>query len=561
VSEASTPPRADELPSDLAALLRDAKAAEQAARRDVARSCYETLLSRLRQRGHATLAASVMRWIGRTYIDDANMEAAVDCLTAALAVSEAIGDAAGAAHAVNAMAGAHLQSGMPDEAERLYQGALQHARAAGEDRLCAMIEQNLGILASIRGDFHGARRHYEVSLGWYRRLGLHDYSSLVLNNLGLLYTDWQRWGNAERAYAAAIESCDAAGGDMNTRIMIEVNRAGFWIAQGEFARAAQSCAVARELAERVGDDRALAEIHKHSGVIARERGEHARAEECLRIARRMAEARHDLLLAAETAREQAELYARLSRNRETLQHLNHAHKLFTQLRAQRALADVDSRMGRLEATFLEIVRQWSHSIESADLYTRGHCDRVAEYACALAAASGFDEKTLFWFRMGALLHDVGKIVVPVDILTKAGQLTPDERVIMESHAAAGAELLDNIDFPWDIRPMIRNHHERWDGGGYPDRLRGEDIPLAARILCVADVYDALTSDRPYRAAYSHDRAVQVMSAMTEIFDPELLRRFVALGATAGWPVASAPPPAARPPAPPVRRARAVRAAT
>jgi len=545
------------LPPDLAALLREAKAAEQGAARETARARYEALLSRLRRPADASLAAAVMRWIGRTYIDDANTDAAIDCLTAALAVSEANGDASGAAHAVNAMAGAYLQSGVPDEAERLYRGALRHARAAAEHKLCAMIEQNLGILASIRGDFGGARRHFEVSLGGYRRLGLHDYSSLVLNNLGLLFTDWQRWGEAERAYAAAIECCDAAGGDMNTRIMIEVNRAGFWIARGDLERARRSCAVAHELAERVGDERALAEIHKHAGVIERERGEYEQAEDRLQRARRIAESRQDLLLAAETAREQAELCARLSRNRETLQHLNRAHKLFTQLRAQRALADVDSRMGRLEATFLDIVRQWSHSIESADVYTRGHCDRVAEYACALAAASGFDEKTLFWFRMGALLHDVGKIVVPVSILTKAGQLTPEERAIMESHAAAGAQLLDNIDFPWDVRPMIRNHHEQWNGGGYPDGLAGEQIPLAARILAVADVYDALTSDRPYRAAYSHARAVTVMMGMAELFDPTLLRRFVSLDAATAWPVPSAPPPAARALAPTPRRLRAV----
>jgi putative nucleotidyltransferase with HDIG domain len=531
-----------DLSPELAELLKEAKAAEQTARRGVARDHYEALLSRLRDPAHAPLAAAVMRWIGRTYSDDADMEAAIDCLTAALAVSEAIGDRSGAAHTINVMAIAHLQRGLIDDAERLYIDALERARLAGAERLCAMIEQNLGILAMIRGDLDGARQHYEVSLSGYRRLGLEHYSSLVLNNLGMLYTDSKRWDDAERAYRSALESCEAAGGDIHTRVMIEVNRAGFWIARRELDRARESCVVAHRLAERVGDERALAEIHKHYGVIARERGEYRHAEDRLAFARQIAEGRQDLLLAAETAREQAELYAMQRRNRETLQHLNSAHKLFTQLRAQRALADVDRRMGRLETTFVEIVREWSHSIESADLYTRGHCDRVAEYACTLAAASGFDEKTLFWFRMGALLHDVGKIVVPVGILNKPGKLTPEERVIMESHAAAGAELLDNTDFPWDIRPMVRNHHEQWGGGGYPDRLAGEAIPLSARILCVADVYDALTTDRPYRAAYSHRRALQEMAAMTDVFDPELFRRFAEISnRTAGWPIRSAPP--------------------
>jgi len=534
---------AENLPPDLDALLKEAKAFEQSAQREAARGSYEALLRLLREPGQAPLAAAILRWVGRTYMDDADLDAALDCLTAALAVSEAIGDQSNAAHTINVMAGSYLQRGLVDDAERLYTDGLARARAAGETKLCAMIEQNRGIVASIRGDIGAAQRHYATSLADYRRLGLHDYSTLVLNNLGLLHTDWKQWDEAERAYAAATESCDAGTGDLSARVMIEVNRAGFWIAKRELGRAGESCAAAHGLAERLGDERALSEIHKHYGVIARERGEYRQAEERFKQARQIAETRQDLLLAAETAREQAELYALQRRNRETLQHLNSAHKLFTQLKAQRALADVDRRMGRLETTFLDIVRQWSHSIESADLYTRGHCDRVAAYACALAEASGFDEQTLFWFRMGALLHDVGKIVVPVAILNKPGKLTPEERVIMESHAAAGAELLDNIDFPWDIRPMVRNHHEQWLGRGYPDGLAGEAIPLSARMLCVADVYDALTSDRPYRVAFPHARALEVMGQMSEVFDPGLFRRFVELGATAQWPIPSAPPAA------------------
>jgi HD-GYP domain-containing protein (c-di-GMP phosphodiesterase class II) len=99
---------------------------------------------------------------------------------------------------------------------------------------------------------------------------------------------------------------------------------------------------------------------------------------------------------------------------------------------------------------------------------------------------------------------------------------------METHPIAGEEMLSDVDFPWDVRPMVRHHHEQWHGGGYPDRLQGEDIPLSARILCVADVYDALTSDRPYRKAYAHVRAASVMREMSHVFDPELRERFLEL---------------------------------
>jgi putative nucleotidyltransferase with HDIG domain len=254
-----------------------------------------------------------------------------------------------------------------------------------------------------------------------------------------------------------------------------------------------------------------------------------------------AEERQDLLLAAEISREQAELSWVQRRHQETLQHLNRAHQIFLRLQAHTDLADVDRRIGRLEELFLDIVRGWSASIESKDLYTRGHSDRVAEYAVALARAVGFDEHTLFWVRMGALLHDVGKIDVPSEILNKPDELTPAERAVMEHHPVAGAAMLGGIDFPWDILPMIRSHHERWGGGGYPDGLAGEAIPRSARLLTLADVYDALTSNRPYRTAVDHDRALELMaSSIGTMLDPLLFSHFVRLSVALGdqWPIPS-----------------------
>jgi putative nucleotidyltransferase with HDIG domain len=188
--------------------------------------------------------------------------------------------------------------------------------------------------------------------------------------------------------------------------------------------------------------------------------------------------------------------------------------------------------------FLHIVSLWGQSIESADRYTQGHCQRVADRACALASAVGFDGGTLLWFRMGALLHDVGKIEVPPEILNKPGPLTPEERAVMERHPDAGVALIDDIEFPWDVRPMVRHHHEAWDGSGYPGHLAGEEIPLSARILCVADVYDALATDRPYRKAFSHDRTLDIMQADAgRIFDPALFAVF--RDAVSGAPLAAA----------------------
>jgi putative nucleotidyltransferase with HDIG domain len=261
-------------------------------------------------------------------------------------------------------------------------------------------------------------------------------------------------------------------------------------------------------------------------VIARATGDWRTAAHNLARAARIAAERGDLLQGAETAREQARLHWALHEHRETLQALNRAHRLFSRLQARRDLAEVDGQLAGLESMFLNIVAHWGQSIESADHYTRGHCERVASYACALAEAAGVEDEVLLWFRMGALLHDVGKIVVPPEILNKPAALTPDERAVIERHPDAGVELISDIEFPWDIRPMVSHHHEAWDGSGYPAGLAGEAIPLAARILCVADVYDALASDRPYRPAFPHERTLAIMSAEAGTrLDPALFDLF------------------------------------
>ena len=514
-----------EFPPNLLAIIERARDAERLAQREIARRHYDTVLTKLDRSAPQCAIAAVMRWIGRTHIDDADLDAALDRFTSALAISQQARDLPGVAHAYNLMAIVHQQRGDLDDAERWYLRAHDTARAVDELALAAMIDQNLGTLANIRGDLELALAHYRTSLSGYRALEMPQRVGPLLNNLGMLYTDLRKWEQAEGAYNEAAEQCIACG-DMGARIMVEVNRAELWIARREFTVARASCDTALELATQSEDVRALGETYKHYGVIARETNDNLQAEEFLGRAISIADERGDLLLAAEAAREQAELFQKQDRNRDTLISLNRAHRLFTQLQAKLDLADIDRRMDRLETMFLEIVRRWGASIESKDQYTQGHCERVTDYAVLLAKAARFDESTIFWFRMGALLHDVGKIAVPSEVLNKPGRLTPEERALMELHPVAGVDLLAGIDFPWDIRPMVRHHHEWWDGSGYPDKLAGEDIPLSARILCIADVYDALTTDRPYRQGFSHEKAMEIMEGdVGRLFDPELFAHF------------------------------------
>ena len=152
----------------------------------------------------------------------------------------------------------------------------------------------------------------------------------------------------------------------------------------------------------------------------------------------------------------------------------------------------------------------------------------------MARGLRLDKERISVLRLGALLHDVGKLVVPSSVLLKRGPLTDEELGLMRRHPAAGARMLRSLGAPETILPLVLHHHERWDGDGYPTGRRGDDIPLEARVLCIADSFDAMTSTRPYRTSWTPDEALKELErcAGTQ-FDPELVGAFAAAWADAG----------------------------
>ena len=150
------------------------------------------------------------------------------------------------------------------------------------------------------------------------------------------------------------------------------------------------------------------------------------------------------------------------------------------------------------------------SIEAKDPYTEGHCDRLSESSEALAKRLSLSEEELIALRRGGIIHDIGKVAVPDQILLKPGPLTPEERKVMQRHTVVGAGICSPLKSFRSVVPIIRHHHEKIDGSGYPDGLKGDAVPLTARILQTVDIYDALTTDRPYRKAMAPDRAFALM---------------------------------------------------
>jgi putative nucleotidyltransferase with HDIG domain len=178
----------------------------------------------------------------------------------------------------------------------------------------------------------------------------------------------------------------------------------------------------------------------------------------------------------------------------------------------------------------------ARAIQAKDEGGSRHVERVQYYASALARSLELSDRDRQGVEIAALLHDIGKLAVPEHILSKPGPLTSDERSKMQVHAQIGAEIVSAVPFPCAVAPLIRSHHERWDGTGYPSGLRGEQIPIGARVLSVADFFDALTSTRPYRPALSSDVALGMLQAEAgKAFDPAVVARFTELLPMLGLP--------------------------
>ena len=181
----------------------------------------------------------------------------------------------------------------------------------------------------------------------------------------------------------------------------------------------------------------------------------------------------------------------------------------------------------LEKAYLESIQTLRYTVEAKDKYTRGHSDRVSAYSVLIGKHMGLDEKDLRILEIGGLFHDIGKIGVPDSVLLKAGKLTDDEYSEIKNHPAIGKQILSNASLFTDMIPIVYHHHEKYNGTGYPSKLKGEDIPLHARIAAVADTFDAMTSSRSYRDALPLDVVrAEIEKCSGTQFDPAIAKVFL-----------------------------------
>jgi putative two-component system response regulator len=198
-------------------------------------------------------------------------------------------------------------------------------------------------------------------------------------------------------------------------------------------------------------------------------------------------------------------------------------ELLARVRSLLKLKHRTDELERAEAVLFSLAR----SIEGKDPYTHGHCERLSQYSARLGEQLGLPEDQITALRRAGVVHDVGKIAVPDSILLKPTRLTPDEWAIMREHPVVGERICSPLKSFRLVLPIIRHHHEKLDGSGYPDGLRGDSIPVTARVLQIVDVYDALTTDRPYKKAFSITSAMETIKQEVEKgwWDPQIFDQF------------------------------------
>jgi putative nucleotidyltransferase with HDIG domain len=507
----------------LETLIASARQAEQGSEFTEAVTLYTEAIARVNAGEQPERGPTVLRWLGRVYFERGDYDQANAAFESSLVAAQRLNLRNDAASALNAMATVAQFRGRLDVAEMLYGRATELAAATDNPRLAASIDQNLGTLAGIRGDLGTALMRLQSALERFRGLKDDRACAQVLNNMGMLHVDVGEWTAAELCFKSALEISQRLG-DQNLTGRLECNRADLFIKRQQYERARESCERAFRIFTRLESDSGLGSVHKFYGALYRETGKAQMGHVHFSLALKLARTCSSPLLEADTESERARLYLNERQHHQALRSLNRAHRLYVELDARREILDLRRRLDRMQNVYVQALEMWTSAAADSAVASGNRGQRVAEYAVKLAEAAGY--AGLEWLRIGAYLHDVGNSGLPRDVLNKPGPLNADEWDLIRQHTTIGSTIVTELEFPAELRVLVRHHHEHWDGSGYPDGLAGEQIPVAARILCIADVFDALTSERSFRPAFSAEQAVEIMQGESgRIFDPTLYALF------------------------------------
>jgi putative nucleotidyltransferase with HDIG domain len=505
--------------------LRDGREHERAGRTAEAIASYGAAVESATIAANDAVLAESLRRLAILRHQQNDFEVARDLCRRSYEIAKAARNGQLEAEALNTMGVQELLTGSVAEARSLFVRAV--AIDGTNSKLHARVEQNLGIVANIQGELDSALEHYARSLDAFRSCGDEHGCALAYHNLALVSADRDRLDDAER-YVRESRTIAAYQRDVQLQGLCLVTQGEIDVARQRFENAQQCAEDALAIFNHLGNVRGKADAYRVIGMVYRETGRHALAESRLQSAINLASQACAVLIEAEASRELALLYQLMGRNQDTLQLLNRSHLMFRRLNARHDLVNVGGKVRELEGTYFSVVRDWGRSIESRDSRTFGHCERVAQQAVAMARSLGLDEHAETTLLLGACLHDLGLLKVPHEVLRKRGQLTEAEEDLVRRHPIWALEMLTSVEFPWDIKPIIRWHHERCDGSGYPDGLIGDEIPLGAQVVGILDWYDELTTGRFGDAALTPQHAFAKVAERREWWSERVLAAFAAI---------------------------------
>ncbi len=487
---------------------------------------YQRLLDFCRDQNLSTQRVEVFLEIGQLLAKTGELDRALGYVHRALTGYRRLSDELGKCRSLRNLGAIYFELGEFDDAENSYEKAIEIAQQEGLQNLYADSYNNLGTVKNIRGDWKAALECYTRAQDVYEREGEVRKSAYTLNNIGITLLERDRLNNARGYFVSALEVAERIK-DESLRLILNVNLTDLYLRLEDPAAARKCCQQAAEYLESKNlRNSQLVESKKLAGKIETAEGNFDLALEYFNEANRLTEELGIQYYQAEILFEIGNLYLKTEEHMEALQALEKAFSLFHQYKAAGKLEKTEDLISGVEDLYLKIFESMANKVDRKDPYTKGHSDRVASLSLHLARHLGMSDHETKSIVAGALLHDIGKLRVPDEILNKKGKLTDEEFDEMKRHPDNGVQLLSGINLPWEVVPYIRYHHEKYDGGGYPAGLTGELIPSGARVICIADVFDALTSERPYRKAFSPEKTLGIMKGdMASSFDPIMLTKF------------------------------------
>lgn len=488
---------------------------------------YQKILSYCRDSSHLHVKSETFTQIGQLLGKQGDYDRALGYLQRAIGAYRRLDDTAGTCKALRNLGVIYVELGEFEEAEVTLEEAISLARTLGESILQADLVNNLGAIQNMRGNWRRALLLYHESLNTYAEFKEIRKSAYTKNNLAITLLEQglndEAFDYFRQAYEIATQIKDAS-----LTVIVDINLADLYLKKGFPADAARHCAKAQEHLEQSGVVNGhLVEVRKIAGKIAAERNDTDTALRCFNEALDMSREIGSRFLEADVMLERGLLHRAANRPYDALNDLEGSYHLYATLKATGRREQTELAISSIELLYLEIFNAMAIEVDQKDPYTKGHSDRVASLTLLLGRELGLRSSILKTLVAGALLHDIGKIRIDDAVLKKSGRLTEEEFQQIKQHPSLGLNLLEGREFPWNIRPIVLHHHEKVDGSGYPLGLRGENIPLGARIVGIADVFDALTSDRVYRGAYTPEQALDIMQKDSgTAFDPMLLKHFV-----------------------------------